>query len=409
MSQPVDIAANIRNTRIARDLTQRQLAAKLHVSAHHLGRIERGERDVTPALMAAVATALGVDLNTISGQPYDREGPRRDPAHAHIPLIRTCLTYWDVPPERLAGPRDLAALRADVIEVEDLRRDARYRKLGERLPDLLEEITLACHQMSGSRRLEAFGLLSRLYFATHSLTYKLGYSDLSAVVEERLRWSAWQSQDPLMAAIASYARTNSMLCVGTYDVGLHLMDRVRAELDSSGSDEVSARPRMNAYGGTHLRSAILAARANRSSEAWSHIDAARQIAVRLRTAEPARRGGAADNLLTFGLGNTDIHAVAVAVELGDGPDAIARADDLVLPRGLPKTRYGHHFLDLSRAYLWQGDRGRAQRALERARGFAPSQTRHHPTTHEVTRMLVRQQRRANESLTRFAEWVGVDI
>ncbi len=283
---------------------------------------------------------------------------------------------------------------------------ARYHKLGERLPALLEEVTLACHESDAAGRAEWFALLFRLHFAAHSLAYKLGYGDLAAVVEERLRWSAELTGDQLMLAIATYVRTNSLLCAGNYDVGLRLMDRTRASL-SDGMERAEV-PMLDVYGSTHLRSAILAARANDAALAWEHIEAAREIVARIG-ARP-RRAAATSGALSFGAGNTDIHAVAVAVavELGDGAAAISGADRITLPAGLPKSRYGHHFLDLSRAYLWQGDRAKAQRAVEKARAYAPSQARHHPTTREVTRMLVRQQRRANESLTRLAEWVGVD-
>ena len=46
----------------------------------------------------------------------------------------------------------------------------------------------------------------------------------------------------------------------------------------------------------------------------------------------------------------------MAVELGDGTDAIARAEGLAIPTGFPAVRAGHHYVDLARAYLWHGSR-----------------------------------------------------
>jgi hypothetical protein len=65
-------------------------------------------------------------------------------------------------------------------------------------------------------------------------------------------------------------------------------------------------------------------------------------------------------------------------------------------------------MDVARAQLWQGKNDHALASLERARKYAPQQTRRHPTTREVTRMLVRSHRRANEPLARFAAWLGTD-
>jgi hypothetical protein len=45
-------------------------------------------------------------------------------------------------------------------------------------------------------------------------------------------------------------------------------------------------------------------------------------------------------------------------------------------------------------------------SLQRARELAPQQTRHHPTTREVVRMLVRAHRHANKPLARFNAWIG---
>ncbi|GAB3160851.1 hypothetical protein GCM10027059_09690 [Myceligenerans halotolerans] len=100
---------------------------------------------------------------------------------------------------------------------------------------------------------------------------------------------------------------------------------------------------------------------------------------------------------------------AVAVESQDIPLALDLADRLHLSphmnTWLP-TRVAHHHIDLARAHFWQGNRNEALNSLMAARKAAPQQTRHHPTTREVTGLLVRAHRRSNEPLARFAMWVG---
>ena len=104
-----------------------------------------------------------------------------------------------------------------------------------------------------------------------------------------------------------------------------------------------------------------------------------------------------------------IHEVATRIELSDGPGAVARAERLVIPTSLPPIRAGHHFVDLSRAQLWSGDRDGALESLYRARQLAPQQTRHLPTTREVLRMLIRSHRRSNEPLAKMVTWIGGDL
>ena len=61
----------------------------------------------------------------------------------------------------------------------------------------------------------------------------------------------------------------------------------------------------------------------------------------------------------------------------------------------------HLRVEIARAYLWQGRHDQALASLQRTRELAPQQTRHHPATREVLRMLVRAHRHANRPLARF--------
>lgn len=87
--------------------------------------------------------------------------------------------------------------------------------------------------------------------------------------------------------------------------------------------------------------------------------------------------------MAFGPTNTAIWGVGLAVELQDGAAAVSRAAKVRIPAELPKARAGHHFLDLSRGYLYNGDRQSALGALVTARRFAPQQVRYHPMARET--------------------------
>lgn len=391
------IGRRIAHARKSRDLTQRALAEQANVSVSLLRKVEQGSRDATPVLVAAVARPLGVDVTALTGQPYDREGPRRDRVHALMPTLRRALAYWDLPPEDAPDPRSREQLAAEAGEIAALRQADQHVAVAGRLPALLLETTAAVHRSDGAERERYFGVLAVLLFAAHSVAYKTGYEDLSAVVEDRLGWAAERSADPLMGALTAWTRTTSLLRTGAYDVGLRLLDRAQGQIDPGGRDD---RETMRMQGPLHLRSAILAARAGDSASATAHIEEARALAVHLGA---DHTGGW--HQLSFGPGNVAIHDVATAVEAGDGPRALAGAEGLRLSSAIPRIRAGHHYMDLARAYLWQGHHDQALACLQRARELAPQQTRHHPTTREVTRMLVRAHRRSNEPLARFSTWV----
>ncbi|MFC8796943.1 helix-turn-helix domain-containing protein [Promicromonospora sp. NPDC057138] len=390
------IGDRIADHRKARGLTQVALAQRAAVSTSLLRKVEQGSRDATPVLVAAIANVLEIDVTMLTGQPYDRDGKRPDRIHALIPPLRRALAYWDLPPTPEYAPRSWEALARDAREVSRLRQAGKHLQVATLLPRLLQEATVGLHDAEGTVRERYFEALTVLLFAAHSVTYKTGYEDLSTVVEDRLAWAAQQSSDPLMAALAAWARTTSMLRSGAYDIGLHLLAPHLDGIDPAQPDATTVA------GALHLRSSILAARAGDAAKVEAHLVEARDLSARLGTDS---NGGW--HQLSFGPGNTGIHDVAAAVELGDGPTALQRAEPLRLAGAVPAIRAGHHYMDLSRAFLWQGQYDRSLASLNKARELAPQQTRHHPTTHEVTRMLVRAHRHTNEPLARFSTWIGV--
>jgi transcriptional regulator with XRE-family HTH domain len=396
------IGKRIKHFRLARDLTQTALAQRASISYSLLRKIEAGERDVTQPVAAAVARVLRVDITTLVGQPYNLDGPRRDPIHDFIPGLRTALAFWDLPPDVDTPPRPTAELLADARRVSAMCRLDRNTKVIELLPSLLPEALVAFHESpDGQEHAVLADVLMTLLHAGRTGVYKFGYHDLTDIVGERINWVAAQTQDPLMKTFAAWNVINSLLPKGANGVGLRLMDKARAEIaDAARTDNTLLR----ATGALHLRSSILAARAGMADDAIAYVGEAQQIATRL----PEDSDDDWKNLM-FGPTNAGIHGVAVAIESQDVPLALTLADRLHLPDQMTAwipARIGHHHMDLARAYFWQGKNDKALTSLMNARKVAPQQTRNHPTTREVTGLLVRAYRRSNEPLARFAAWVG---
>ena len=227
------IGQRIAHYRKVRRLTQTQLAQRAHVSHSLLSKVEAGLRPATPVLVASLAPVLGVSVSELNGQPYFRDDPRPEPVHASIPALHGALARYDIPLEPAQPPRSLAELHPAVEQVNRLRQTGSYSRLGLMLPGLLDEVTYAAHLATGDRRPEVFRLLAAIYFAAHSVAYKLGYDQLATIAEDRIVWAARQSDDRLLIAVANWTRCTSFLSTGAatggagYTAGLTLLGATR--------------------------------------------------------------------------------------------------------------------------------------------------------------------------------------
>lgn len=391
------IGRRIAHARKLRGLTQRELADRAKCSKSLIAQVEGGHKPATPALIGAVARALHIEVTELTGQPYRGSTANTDRVHEAIPQIRQALAHWDIPPELDVPPRPLPQLATAVQDVTRLRHAARYVELGARLPALIDELSVYAHTATDQDRPRVFGLLAETYIAADSMAYKLGYMDLFSIAVERAIWAARQSDDPLLPVVADYRRSMAFLATGAYGSGSRLVERNLRQLEPEMSDE---RPFLSVYGSLHLRQAILAARGNRASTAWEHIDAARETAKRAG-------GDTPDYGLSFGPSNAEIHATAVAVELGDADEAVRRGANLVLPATVTPERMSHHYIDLSRAWLWQGWWDKALACVLTAERIAPQMTRYHPMSRETVARLLDIQRRLPSPLRGLARRMGI--
>lgn len=394
-------------TRIAvirktRGWTARELARRANVSYSLLAKVESGAAPASPALIGAVARALRVDVPRITGQPYQESRGQAGRLHDSVNAIRRSIDTYDLPDESIT-PRPLAELAADVKKISDLGQQARYVQIGDELPGLLDELSTAIHNAPEDERAPLYGLLAEAYSGASSIANLLGYLDLRGQVVDRIRWASERCGDPLRIQRVRWQRTATLMSVGAYSQALTLMDQVRSDL----GDDLAAMdgPRLSVYGSTHLRSAILSARAARTSgpgsaqRAWEHLDAAREVAARMGRDRN-------DYGLAFGPSNVAQHEVAVAVELEDGDEAVRRSLQVRLGPSVPSVRRGHHYIDLARGYLMAGNNDGSLRCLQEARRITPQQTRHHPMVRETV-LSIASARRGREGLDLFASWLGL--
>ena len=395
--------ARIAVIRKTRGLTARELASRAHVSYSLLAKVESGAVPASPALIGAVARALRVDVPRITGQPYD-ERHSGDHARLHdmVVAIRRSVDTYDLPDEAIT-PRSATELSADVRRISQRGQEAKFVQLGRELPGVLDELGTAVHSAQDADKPALYGLLAEAYSGASAIANVLGYLDLRSQIVERIRWASELSGDPLRLQRVRWQRAASLMAVGAYAPALKLMDRVRHDL---GDDLAKlSGPALSVYGSSHLRSAILSARAAKTNgagsaqDAWAHVEAARRVASRLGSDRN-------DYGLAFGPSNVAQHDVAVAVELEDGPGAVRRAREVRLGPAVPAVRRGHHLIDLARGYAMAEDYAGSLQCLQQARRIAPQQTRLHPMARETV-LSIASARRGREELSLLASWMGM--
>jgi hypothetical protein len=112
----------------------------------------------------------------------------------------------------------------------------------------------------------------------------------------------------------------------------------------------------------------------------------------------------------FGPTNVAIHRVAVAIELGDAPDALRHAATAQLDRLPPllAERKARFLLDVARAEADRAAFPAALHTLLRAEKIAPDEVRHHRITHQLIPQLLTHDRR-DSGLPDFARRCGATV
>lgn len=392
------IGARIAAERRLRGLTQRQLADRVHVSHSLVTKVERGDRPATPALVAAVARILRVEQGRLTGQPYFTGDRAQDAVHDLIPELRREITSYGLPPDGDEPRPDLSTLDARVAQASNLVHDVDYIRLGETLPALLADLRAAAFTTEEAARERVMLWMAETYDNAKRVAYDLGYPDLGAHAVALKEQAAAESGDPLAVAVAAAVRGWTLIGTGAFDAASRVLAAALADLEPLIRNATT--PTWSVWGFLNLQAALAAARAADSSRTWDYFSEAERATAAVGVDRD-------DFRLAFGPTNTAIWGVALAVELQDGAAAVSRAAQVRIPAELPKARAGHHFLDLSRGYLYYGDRQSALSALVTARRHAPQQVRYNPMARETVYALAQAERRSSESLRSLAVWMGI--
>jgi transcriptional regulator with XRE-family HTH domain len=384
--------ARIARARKRRQLSQRELADKSHVSYSTLTKVEQGRIPASPSVIGALARALSVNTTELTGQPYIEE-LQQDQLDGLINPIRECLDVYDLGPDPDVTPRDLAELAEQANELCMLVRATNIKQAATELPGLICEATTVAHTANST---EAWQTLASSYRTAYDVATKLGFIDLSAIALDRLEWAAHRASDPILSGMRQYLRALAYLRASDYRTGKRLVRLGMSTLEQADR----GRERDVLTGQLHLGAAVLAGRDKDGDTADGHLTEAEQIAERTGPAEKV-------HWLSFGPANVGAHRVSVLAELDQYADAVQTAKSMTLPVDWPPSRTAHHYAEVARAQLWTGRVDAAFSNLLEARKLAPQQTRYHPTVRETYAGISAAKRAMPNTVSNFGSWLGM--
>jgi transcriptional regulator with XRE-family HTH domain len=407
LGEAEQIGRRARRARLRLGVTQADLAAALNRTQGWVSKMERGLIELDRVgLLNKLAAELHVHPNDLIGRPYSRSPAENQWQVAASSIMRE-LRRYDLAPVFDGTPRGSRVIWGEMTRLHRLRDAAANVAILRILPDLLREARALAEVSAGREREEGFALYAVMCKFAHTAAHSLGHPELVAMAGERAAWAARLSADPVLPAVADWMRVWDMWATADWADSLTLTDKALTGLepDYDRGDRLAVR----AWGSLQLRGAVAAARSGDPDEATDRIALATTAADRV----DAETGPQIydRHSLTFSSGNVAIHAVSVALEMGDQARALAlnaRTDPGVVAV-LPRSRQGHHHLDLARAWLWDGNRDKALAELEAAERFAPQLIRNHPIARSTLRSIVYAERAVTrEKLRRMSDRFHLD-
>jgi hypothetical protein len=205
---------------------------------------------------------------------------------------------------------------------------------------------------------------------------KLGEGDTAWIAADRASALAEASGDTLAVAAAMYRMAHVFLSLDQIGQAQQVAAATAAALEPRTKGTIATPEAQSLYGACQLVLAVTAARDNDRGAAYRQLDLAREVAEKV--------GNARDDYGTeFGPVNVAIHAVSVAVDLGDAGHALDLARDINY-QALSPERQARHMIDLAAAHAMRRQIGEAIHDLQQAEQLTPELTHAHHAARLVT-------------------------
>jgi len=400
------IGENIAYHRKRLGLSQVEFAGTIGKSESWVSQVERGKRGIDRiSVLQVVADALNVSVAELQGDSASETPDGADSQPEAFETLRLALTGHPAVSEvispgssRSAGDLpDLDALRKSYASVWPMVHESRYGELAPLLSRLISDLELAIRRSPEAD--EARRLLVDSYQAASAALAKTGDGDAAWIAADRAALMSETIGSPLALAASLFRMAHVFLSLGliqqTQKVALSAASALESRIDSDSDIET-----LSLYGAFHLVLAVAASRENERAETHEHIATAREVATRV---------GSGHNAFgtEFGPMNVALHAVSVAVELGDAGQAIELSHDIDSGELSPE-RQARYLIDLAAAYAMRRQIGDALHCLMEAETLTPEQARTHPLARSVARDLLQLSGgRVRPELRELAERFGI--
>jgi transcriptional regulator with XRE-family HTH domain len=404
--QDMPIGERIRLYRRRRGLSQPRLAQLIGRSESWLSQVERGVRSVDRfSTIIELARVLRVQVVDLTGRPLSlapNGGAHLDAVDA---LRRALMSYSAIPAALDMGEEpgrrpDLARLRRTVVMANELYQAGSYSGAGELLPGAIADAQEASRELFGDDRRAAFRVLAETYHITAKSLTKVSETELAWIAAERALAAAERAEEPLLVGASAYHIGHTFLRAGRNREATALTMEATTALAPSRD---AGPERLALWGALHLTALFGAARGSDRRAADQLLNEAERAAERLGDERN-------DFWFAFGPTNVRIHAVALAVEVGDPDETIRLGESLDtsrLPAGV-RGRRSAVLVDLARGYAMRRMDAAAVNTLLDAEQVAPEAVRYNLIVHELLRELLKREHRATTPQLRpLAERAGV--
>ncbi|MFI7585926.1 helix-turn-helix domain-containing protein [Spongisporangium articulatum] len=386
--------------RARRGMSQRELATEVGRSESWVSQVERDVLQVERVpVLQALADALGVTVRDL--RPDAAALPHTSSEHkvSDLEALRMVITGHPAPTLVLAPPRQLSAdlddLTRRVADAWTLTHASAFSEANAVLVELVPDLEAAWRQAKRGQRQQLARLLADAYQAASSAFARLEEADAAWVAADRAVTVAELGGDPLGALSGLFRMAHAFITLQRLDQAEHVAQTGIDALAETAESDTATPEQLSVYGALHLVRAIVYARAGQRAQAHDMLEAARRIGQRLGEDRN-------DYETEFGPTNVELHAIAVAADLGDAGQALDIAAN-VDPSALSAERQSRFYIDVARAHTQRRHTGEALNALLQAEAQAPEQT----YTHVLARQLIRDLlalagRRAPEELVELA-------
>ena len=373
---PGELVSRYRNEK---NWSRERLAGQMHKSVSWVARTERNELPLVDlTVIQRLAAVLGAPLQEFIEATLgpDTETTRNRP---YVEQLRLAIAGHPAPdsiitPVADGPPCDLESLRQRALHIWERVHASAYRDMGPAIAALIGELENASRTAAKTQRLQLFSLLAQTYQAAAAMLVKVGDRGAGWVAADRAIAAAERTRDPALILAGQLRMARTLLDSSEQALASHVLTQAtrRHEAIIAGGDHGL----ISLVGSSALLLAILHARDANTDSAEQCLTVARRLAAVL---------GADRNYhdTEFGPANVAMHAVGVAVELGNGQQALDRAAHVRHAEQLSPERQARYLVDIARAHLLTRSGREALRALVKAEHIAPEELAESPRVAEL--------------------------